>query len=298
MGCIWAACLRAAGHPPDTAAMGRRATSACLAWVLVAGWPAPGKAQWDCPAGYVGQDCDIDYDECTAFPCSNGGECSTPEVGDFLCTCTEPYSGAYCELNVVATECGGFADYSGSYGTTGANATCYAGESCEWTGGLFDTPVSDAVIDGIFNCSENCLAPDGFLCSGEDGPAPDDCESAPCQNGGSCMDSRGSYACICTGGWAGDDCETAVDLCMLYPCENGGTCVDGTCSCAAGYEGTTCSEEENYVTDIQTMIPVPETFPSYFSQEAIDACQPLCVGALWSWNCRSALALIIPFICA
>ena len=35
----------------------------------------------------------------------------------------------------------------------------------------------------------------------------DDCESVPCQNGGSCMDHVDAFECICTEGFEGFDCE-------------------------------------------------------------------------------------------
>ncbi len=38
-----------------------------------------------------------------------------------------------------------------------------------------------------------------------------------------------------------NSCKT--DPCKDVVCANGGQCIDGTCSCAAGYEGTTCETE-------------------------------------------------------
>ena len=36
----------------------------------------------------------------------------------------------------------------------------------------------------------------------------DDCESAPCMNGASCIAGVNSYICNCTGGYVGSSCET------------------------------------------------------------------------------------------
>lgn len=35
---------------------------------------------------------------------------------------------------------------------------------------------------------------------------PDECLTSPCKNGGSCVNTRGSYSCMCVDGWSGMDC--------------------------------------------------------------------------------------------
>ena len=35
-----------------------------------------------------------------------------------------------------------------------------------------------------------------------------ECQSDPCQNGGTCTDQVNSYSCACVAGYTGDDCET------------------------------------------------------------------------------------------
>ena len=51
---------------------------------------------------------------------------------------------------------------------------------------------------------------------------------------------------ICT---AGTTCEINIDECESYPCQYGGSCVDGVnmfvCRCAAGYTGVLCADEIN-----------------------------------------------------
>jgi hypothetical protein len=36
----------------------------------------------------------------------------------------------------------------------------------------------------------------------------DECESDPCQNGGTCKDESKEYTCTCPSGYRGDNCET------------------------------------------------------------------------------------------
>ena len=36
----------------------------------------------------------------------------------------------------------------------------------------------------------------------------DECESDPCQNGGTCIDDWNTYNCICNASYMGDHCQT------------------------------------------------------------------------------------------
>ena len=46
-----------------------------------------------------------------------------------------------------------------------------------------------------------------------------------CQNGGTCTnDGQGDYRCTCVAGYMGGACEMDVNECESEPCENGGTC--------------------------------------------------------------------------
>lgn len=68
----------------------------------------------------------------------------------------------------------------------------------------------------------------------------DECASLPCRHGGSCIDGRVSYTCVCLPGNTGSNCQEDLDECASNPCNNG-RCIDGnnsfTCSCHAGYTG-------------------------------------------------------------
>ena len=39
-----------------------------------------------------------------------------------------------------------------------------------------------------------------------------ECDTNPCQNGGTCLDGKASYSCECMAGYEGDDCETGDRL--------------------------------------------------------------------------------------
>ncbi|XP_052776099.1 neurogenic locus notch homolog protein 3-like isoform X2 [Mya arenaria] len=54
-----------------------------------------------CLEGWIGDKCDQDENECTAYPdiCENGGVCQN-SIGHFECLCTLGWTGDYCELQV------------------------------------------------------------------------------------------------------------------------------------------------------------------------------------------------------
>ena len=101
--------------------------------------------------------------------------------------------------------------------------------------------------DGAVDDDEQCDA----------GDSADECESAPCQNGGVCFDGHGEYHCQCVDGFTGDACEQALDPIHLCHAEGGENDCDthascrhtgpGTheCTCLYGYggDGHTCTEQ-------------------------------------------------------
>ena len=40
-----------------------------------------------------------------------------------------------------------------------------------------------------------------------------ECISAPCQNGGTCIDNQSSYVCLCLPDYTGYSCEEKIDEC-------------------------------------------------------------------------------------
>jgi len=74
---------------------------------------------------------------------------------------------------------------------------------------------------------------------------PTICGSAPCANGGKCIEikAKKTFACQCHSGFKGHTC-TDVNECASGPCKNGATCVDGvnmySCDCPKGKIGAEC----------------------------------------------------------
>ena len=108
-----------------------------------------------------------------------------------------------------------------------------------------------------------------------------ECDSNPCQNGGTCGDGIASFSCSCPTGYEGDQCQmgkikdvtylpkiynyfhssacnfnmllfnSEINECDSNQCQNGGTCEDGiasfTCQCLQGYMGVTCDTSKLFL---------------------------------------------------
>jgi hypothetical protein len=53
----------------------------------------------ECPAGYAGKDCEINIDECAPKPCQNGAVC-IDLIADYACECPAGFEGKNCEVNI------------------------------------------------------------------------------------------------------------------------------------------------------------------------------------------------------
>ncbi len=226
-----------------------------------------------CVAGFSGSRCEVSPDRCqwpAPVHCAGSarcvdGECVRPEpCGDIscgdhgscaegVCVCDSGWAGGDC-LDV--DEC--------------ASQPCYNGGGCFHSGDVAERDASSlgSAWSGQFVCScasgfsgDRCQCPDcgdhgscqpeSGLCLCVAGYAGlscefdiNDCHSAPCQHGSTCIDGVDSYECVCMPGFGGPSCDENIDECASAPCRNGGTCedlVEGyTCTCLDTFAGTEC----------------------------------------------------------
>ena len=167
----------------------------------------------DCPVNWTGEYCGQDVNECaTSQPCQNHGTCQNTE-GGYECICVNGFEGVNCELN--SDEC--------------ANSPCQNGGTCH-----------DKV--GRYEC-ECPPGKTGLLCHLEDECARNPCNvGARCDTD----KVSGKAVCSCPSGYTGATCDQDINECrgVGTPCEHGGKCVNTPgsfrCDCQTGYTGPRC----------------------------------------------------------
>ncbi|XP_052240048.1 fibropellin-1-like [Dreissena polymorpha] len=182
--------------------------------------------------------------------------------GDFLrqdsrdCgTLTNPTNGAVSTTGTLQTSVATYTCSAGFRLTGVSTRTCVLGSG--WSD-VAPTCVSGKVGDScatVTNLCENlinapctggtCTCLTGYTQSTDSECVdPNDCQSAPCQNGGACTDGLATFTCSCAAGYTGATCATNIYECSSNPCKNMASCNDGvngyTCSCVAGYTGIHC----------------------------------------------------------
>ncbi|XP_071447350.1 protein jagged-1b-like [Hetaerina americana] len=165
-----------------------------------------------CKEGWEGNICSQNKNECEPNPCRNNGTC-IDGIADYVCSCRDGWKGKTC--NLKDSHCD--------------QRTCRNGGTCQDLGDTY-----------VCRCTEDW---EGTTCHIAKTHA---CKSDPCLNGATCVNTGGGdqYSCICKEGFEGNHCEQNVDDCNPAPCFNGGRCVDGVnwflCECARGFTGPDC----------------------------------------------------------
>ncbi|XP_071532640.1 uncharacterized protein eys [Panulirus ornatus] len=166
-------------------------------------------------------------------------------------------------------------------------------------------------VDQLNSSSYSCFCVDGYTglrCQTN----WDDCWSAPCRNGATCVDLVAALTCICPPGYTGEFCEAEVNECQSDPCQNNGTCHDllnhYICTCPPGYSGVNC-EVDVSVCNTSSASPWPSHNPRCFNGgQCVDGpglsytclCQPGWMGRrceldldeCWASPCQNAAVCI------
>ncbi|XP_071836879.1 uncharacterized protein [Apostichopus japonicus] len=105
----------------------------------------------DCPPGYVGDFCQVNFDECASDPCQNGATC-IDHVDYYTCDCASGWEAYDCQTET--DECLSNPCQNGATCTDlldGYNCTCingFEGTHCE----NFTVECSDGFVEGIHTC--------------------------------------------------------------------------------------------------------------------------------------------------
>nr|KAG5706023.1 hypothetical protein BaRGS_028132 [Batillaria attramentaria] len=243
----------------------------------------PGGFTCTCTAGWTGQVCDQDVDECSApvTMATSAVPLTTPSTTLTTAHIVAPDGSSLTDdddrngTNAPVESLPGYttSDSSATPPSASAEQLCQHGGTCNnipgsfscscsphWQGDLCDEDVDECAqstnpchnggactnYPGAFNCT--CVSPwDGPLCTRE----IDECRSQPCANNGTCISRRaadgGGFQCLCPRGWRGSKCEQDRDECALDPCLNNGTCSNELggflCTCPDDVIGLTCDNE-------------------------------------------------------
>ncbi|CAM9994712.1 unnamed protein product [Lampetra fluviatilis] len=235
-----------------------------------------------CPPGMVrrpdGEGC-TDENECRAKPgvCENGRCINT--FGSYRCDCNEGFaesdSGVDCLDNrqglCFAEAVQGLCQMSSSSRQAVTKSECCCDGGRGWGGHCEMCP-----FPGTREYRKLCPHGPGYTTDGRD---IDECKvlANPCHNG-ECINSAGSYRCMCNRGYTTDITSTAcvdLDECAQSPkpcnfiCKN----TEGSfqCSCPRGYimqeDGKTCKDLDECASKQHN-------------------CQFLCVNTIGSFNCK------------
>ncbi|XP_022113060.2 protein crumbs [Pieris rapae] len=203
-----------------------------------------------CPAGYAGDYCQIDIDECENNQCQNGATCKD-DVAKYLCLCPNGYDGVFCEHDIDECETSPCANGARCIDLPGA-FQCECGS--EWTGprcqrpkhrSCAHTPCAHATCTDVYDASSG----NNYTCTCEEGWTGVHCEQALCEiehcEHGICNTTISPPSCWCEEGFAGRRCEREVDVCATgHTCEHNARCRTSNgralCDCPPEWRGAHC----------------------------------------------------------
>ena len=113
------------------------------------------------------------------------------------------------------------------------------------------TSTSHIFISHTFSHSFSCICPAGYDVTGNCSQEINECNSNPCQFGGTCIDLVNDYQCECPMYTSGKNCSTVCPsssceqaICSPNPCFNEGECDVQSgqliCQCPTGFTGPLC----------------------------------------------------------
>lgn len=127
----------------------------------------------------TGKDCEVAQAPCASHPCEKGGVCRpTADYTSYTCRCPAGWQGMCLSVGTCVSD--------GVY-----NKVTYVKVA------LHARLIPFAHNDSGARCSEDV----------------NECKKNPCKNGGRCINSQGSYTCICQPGYSGHNCQTDIDDC-------------------------------------------------------------------------------------
>uniref|UniRef100_A0AAY4BVQ0 Uncharacterized protein n=1 Tax=Denticeps clupeoides TaxID=299321 RepID=A0AAY4BVQ0_9TELE len=201
--------------------------------------PGTGAYLCVCAAGFHGDRCEENVDECLSNPCGTGS--CVNNVDGFVCQCPVGLRGIHTHTHThtpTHTHCHAqfcVLAFTVCRHACGRNMECAAPNTCRCKAGYTGRNCQTAICAPPCLNGGSCVAPS--VCTCTTGYHGETCENGnlPCQHGGTCV---GRDTCSCPYGFVGPRCETMV--CRRH-CHNGGECVSpDKCLCQPGWTGPSC----------------------------------------------------------
>ncbi|CAH1274717.1 SNED1 [Branchiostoma lanceolatum] len=198
-----------------------------------------------CPAGYNPPRCDRNY-ACESNPCRHG-TCQEHHT-HYSCSCYDGWQGSTCDTVVNCGHPGSLAN-----GSVIGDRFLYR-DTVYFTCDTNYVPVGQTFAHCQGNGQWSASKPQCLF--------GNTCQSNPCQNGGTCINSVERHECACAEGWTGEICETDispphVELC---PADKDMTANDNLVT--VSWEPPVFSDFRNKTVHVTSNYPgFEETFP-------------------------------------